>query len=309
MKTLAVRLPLAVLVVGTCGSMVPVGRAIADAAGPCSRTADAIRESCRADATNGFWLAKARCENPPTRDAVRTCRQQAKSEKMEAKAACADQHTARLRVCTDIGAGAYRPVIDPARFVSRVDNPYFPLPPGTTFVFESAAEHDEVFVTHTTKEILGVSCIVVRDVVRLRSNGEVVEDTLDYFAQDVAGNVWYFGEEAKQLDRGELIGIDGSWKAGRDGAQPGIVMQGTRVVGDVYRQEYAPGEAEDLARVVSLSESVSVPYGSFTNVLKTDDFSPLDDAVEQKFYAAGVGTVLETSADGERLELVNVTME
>jgi len=309
MKRLPLRLSLAVLVVeGTCGSLLPVRSAVA-AGGPCVRIADAILESCQADTTDELWLAKARCENLPTKDAVRTCRQEAKNEKADAKGACVDQHAARLQVCADVGTGVYRPAIDPARFVSRVDNRYFPLPPGTTFVFESATEHDEVSVTHATKTILGVSCTVVRDVVTLKPGGEVVEDTLDYFAQDVAGNVWYFGEEAKQFESGELIGIDGSWKAGRDDAQPGIVMEAQPAVGDVYRQEFAAAEAEDLARVVSLNESASVPYGSFTGVLKTEDFSPLDEAPEQKFYAAGVGNVLETTVDGERLELVNVTTE
>src|SRR6185369_9184112 len=116
-----------------------------------------------------------------------------------------------------------------------------PLVPGTTFVYEGQTAdgfgHDEFAVTHNTKVILGVTCVEVHDVATL--DGDVVEDTLDWFAQDNAGNVWYFGENSKQLEDGLVVGVEGSWTAGIDGAKPGIVMEAAPAVGDVYRQEFS----------------------------------------------------------------------
>jgi hypothetical protein len=237
---------------------------------------------------------------------------QADGDAKDAMGECGDQNEARLDVCRDLGGSAYHPVIDPANFVTGVDNPYFPLTPGTTLVYESQTpdglERDEVRVTHNTKMILGVSCIVVHDVVT--RNGNLLEDTFDWYAQDKAGNVWYFGEEAKQYEGDELVSIDGSWKAGRDGAQPGIIMEAHPLVGDLYRQEFLPKEAEDMGEVVALDASDAVPYGSFSGMLETNDFSPLEpDIVEQKFYAPGIGTVLEIDADGIRNELVDIITE
>ncbi|MBI3961123.1 MAG: hypothetical protein HY335_00085 [Deinococcus sp.] len=205
----------------------------------------------------------------------------------------------------------YNPLIDPANFVRTVDNPFFPLTPGTTFVYEAitpeGTERVEVFVTPETKDILGVTCTVVRDTVTL--DGELVEDTLDWYAQDRDGNVWYFGESARNYEDGVLVSTEGSWEAGVDGAKPGIIMEANPQVGDRYRQEYYVGVAEDMAAVVSLTESVTVPYGSFTNCLKTEDFTPLDPSViEYKFYCSGVGQVL-TLEGNVRSELISINIE
>jgi hypothetical protein len=145
-------------------------------------------------------------------------------------------------------------------------------------------------VTSDTKTILGVTCVVVRDTVTV--NDELEEDTLDWYAQDKQGNVWYFGENAKQYAGGLIVGIEGSWEAGVNGAQPGIVMKANPAVEDIYRQEFAPGEAEDMAEVLSLSETVTVPFGSYTNCIKTREFSALEpDVSEHKFYADDVGFI------------------
>jgi hypothetical protein len=206
---------------------------------------------------------------------------------------------------------AYQPQIDPADFVDVIDNPYLPLTPGTTMLYEGFSEEDpetERFeVTHDTKVLMGVTTTVVRD--RVYIGGELAEDTFDWFAQDRSGNVWYFGEASHDIENGEVVSTEGSWEAGVDGAQPGIVMLGQPQVGDAYRQEFYAGEAEDEARVVSLEDSVSVPYGPFNGVLVTKDRTPLEPKVlEKKFYARGVGVVLERHVRGGRgvLELVDV---
>jgi hypothetical protein len=201
------------------------------------------------------------------------------------------------------------PPFDAANFVSGIDNPYFPQVPGTKLLYEmdtdEGLEEVVVEVLSSTKTILGVVCTEVRDVVRL--DGEVVEDTLDWFAQDVDGNVWYFGEDSKSYDGGVFVGTEGSWEAGVDGALPGIVMLADPQVGLTYEQERAPGVAEDRATVRALGELVVVPFGSFPGCLRTEDFTPLEPGVaEDKYYAPGLGLVLEVDEDGERLELVDV---
>jgi hypothetical protein len=284
----------------------------APASTPCAKTAQDTNKSCQLDASSDYYIALAVCRNLTSEPQRTACSKQAFSDSKDAVAECAEQKLARIEVCQELGGGAYHPAIDPADFVAGVDNPRFPLTPGTTLVYEShtpdGLERNEVRVTHDTKTILGVPCIVVHDVVAL--NGVVTEDTLDWYAQDRKGNVWYFGEESKGYQGDELVSIDGSWKAGRDGAQPGIVMLAGPRVGDFYRQEFLPGEAEDMARVASLNASAVVPYGSFAGLLETEDFTPIEpDVVEQKFYASGVGTVLEIDAEGVRTELVSIVTE
>jgi hypothetical protein len=207
--------------------------------------------------------------------------------------------------------GGYNPFIIPAFFVSQIDNPYFPLVPGTTFFYEADTpdgfETSQTIVTRHTKTILGVTCIVVHDKVFL--DGSLIEDTFDFYAQDRHGNVWYFGEDSTTYDNGVPTGTEGSWEAGVDGAKPGIIMEAHPKVGDSYRQEYLAGVAEDRGDVLNLRKSVTVPYGAFTNCLKTKDYTPLEpNVVEYKYYAQGVGNVLVREG-GARVELVNVTTE
>ncbi|MBM3215179.1 hypothetical protein FJZ36_09730 [Candidatus Poribacteria bacterium] len=211
-----------------------------------------------------------------------------------------------------LDAQPYDPVIRAADFASGVENPYFPLRVGTIWVYEGdtddGREKVQVEVTDQTRDILGVACIVVRD--RVWIDGELEEDTLDWYAVDNDGNIWYFGEDSKEMRGGKVVGTGGSWEAGVGGAKPGIVMKAQPHVGDAYRQEYLKGEAEDMAEVLSLSASATVKFGSYKDTLQTKEWTPLEpDVVEHKFYAKGVGLVLETVEKGGegRVELISVT--
>src|SRR5260221_3766880 len=157
--------------------------------------------------------------------------------------------------------------INPADFTTVIDNPFLTYEPGTTFVSESPDGSLIVNfnVTRETKVVDGVTCLVVHDT--STEDGKLIENTFDYFAQDRAGNVWYFGEATQQIENGKVVGTEGSWQAGVDGAQPGIVMEAHPLVGDSYNQETAPGIAQDHGQVVSLTASIDVPYGSFDHLL------------------------------------------
>ena len=206
--------------------------------------------------------------------------------------------------------GKYDPDINPAEFVDAIDNPYLPLTPGSRWVYEGASdgevEHNEVVVTDERRTVMGVETTVVRDTVT-DAHGELVEDTLDWFAQDREGNVWYFGEESKDYEDGEVASTAGSWEAGVDGALPGIVMPTEPTVGFAYRQEYAEGEAEDMAEVIRVGVSRTVAFGHYDAVVVTRDWNPLEaGVVEEKYYATGVGLIFETKTVGgkERVELI-----
>ena len=201
--------------------------------------------------------------------------------------------------------------INPDIFVSEINNKFFTLVPGTTFVYESKTEdgieHVETYVTNKIKDVAGIKTTEVWD--RVWLDGELIEETFDWYAQDNSGNVWYFGEDSKEYESGTVISTKGSWEAGVDGAKPGIIMKASPKVGDSYRQEFYIGQAEDMAEILSLDESVTVPYGSFSGCLKTKDWTPLEpDKVEHKYYCQDVGSVtLEISVDGEeRMELIDI---
>jgi hypothetical protein len=196
----------------------------------------------------------------------------------------------------------YVQTIDPGMFIEGVDNPFFPMVVGSTFVFDGD-EHVEVKVLPETKEILGVRATVVSDKVLV--DGELVEDTRDWYAQDRQGNVWYFGERTAEYKNGEVTSTAGSWEAGVDGAQPGIVMLADPQAGDRYRQEFYAGEAEDLAEVTAVTGTVSSKAGSWSgpDVLVTEEWTPLEpDVRERKTYARGVGVVeIQTIKGGHGL--------
>jgi hypothetical protein len=197
----------------------------------------------------------------------------------------------------DVEGRPYRPSISPDDFVAVIDNPFMPLRPGTTFVFEGEGERIELTVTDETRVVMGVTTTVVRD--RAFEDGELVEDTFDWFAQDRAGNVWYFGEDTKEIEGGRVVSTAGSWEAGVDGAQPGVVMLADPRVGDRYRQEYYAGVAEDKATVIEIGTTLDGPLGPFDEVLVTEDFTPLEPGhVEHKSYAPGVGVVEERLVEG-----------
>jgi hypothetical protein len=204
----------------------------------------------------------------------------------------------------------YTPTL-PTAWAAAVTNSYFPLVPGTTY--EYRAQTDEgvetvvVEVLAQTRIVNGVTAVVVRD--RVSINGTVVEDTYDWFAQDAAGNVWYLGEDSKEIRNGQVVSTEGSWEWGKQGALPGIIMWADPAahVGENYRQEYFRGEAEDWARVVAVNQSVTVPYGAFSGCIKTEDWNGLErGGRETKYYCPTLGTTLEVGGD-ERVELVRVT--
>ena len=188
----------------------------------------------------------------------------------------------------------YNPVIDPANFVSEITNPYFPLKPGTIYKFEGTrdgvARRDEMTVTSETKVIMGVTTVVVRDV--SSTDTEIVEKTVDWYAQDKDGNVWYFGEDTAEYANGKVTTTDGTWMAGVDGALPGFIMKAAPKVDEGYRQEYRPGVAEDYAKVVKTDATAGGPTGQYTNVVVTEDTDLLDKAkFEHKYFAPGVGNI------------------
>jgi hypothetical protein len=203
-------------------------------------------------------------------------------------------------------------VPDPEDFVRGVNNPYFPLVPGSQYAYEGtlddgSIERIEIEILRRTRQIMGVTATILRD--RVFVDGELVEDTRDWFAQDEDGNVWYLGEAVDNYENGKLVNHDGSWEWGVDGALPGIIMwaRPARHIGEVYYQEYYPGVAEDQAQVLSVRASVSVPYGSFDRVAQTYDFTALDpEAQEHKFYAPGIGLVKEVDlVSGEEAVLIS----
>jgi hypothetical protein len=211
-----------------------------------------------------------------------------------------------------IQQGSYKPSIDPANFVATIDNRYFPLMPGTAFHYKGTEDHtaqtDDMVVTDQTKQILGVTCTVVQDTVS--ENGNPIERTFDWYAQDKQGNVWYMGEDSREMKNGRFVRASDSWESGVDGAQPGIIMPANPQPGEVYRQEYyPPGGALDQAHVLRLDGHVKVAYGAFKRVLVTEEWSPVEPQLEQKSYVAGIGEVEEhlTEAGHEQFELVSVT--
>lgn len=201
--------------------------------------------------------------------------------------------------------------VTPDDFDGRaVDNPLFPLPVGATWTLEGDTEdgHEivEIEVLGDTKDVAwGVTAVVVRDTVTV--DGELAEDTSDWFAQDLDGNVWYMGEETCEYEGDECVSTEGAWEAGVDGALPGVQMWAEPQVGQVYYQEYLEGEAEDQAEVVALDQAVSVTAGDYTGCMQSLEWTDLEeDSEEDKWFCPGVGFVLEETED-ERIELVEAT--
>jgi hypothetical protein len=294
-------------------ALVPVLPLDARGGDPCDKCAAKAKVACKSEAEATFWLTQANCALLSDQQERFECQIEAWETWAEDKQLCKEQLVARKQLCDATGGGYYDPEVDPDDFVTPIDNPWWPLLPGTTYVYEKETEDGleriEFMVTHETKEILGVACTVVHDVVTL--DGVLLEDTFDWFAQDTHGNVWYFGELSFEYEDGELAGTSGSWKAGEEFAKPGVVMFAAPIVGETYRQEFLLGEAEDAASVGSIGDSVSVPYGSFDDCLRTEEFTPLaPEVLEYKYYALGVGLVLELDPEsGERTELISIESE
>ena len=191
----------------------------------------------------------------------------------------------------------YNVNIDPTKFTSVVTNPYFKLTPGSVRLYVGTKDGvpmtSEFHVLSQTRTLMGVKCITVQDSVKL--NGSLEELTLDWFAQDNQGNVWYFGEDTKEYKNGVVTSTAGTWQSGVNGGLPGIAMQASPTTGPQYIEEYLPGVAEDMAQITSTTKSYTVPAGSFQNVVVTENRNPLDPSlIEHKWYAPGVGLIYET---------------
>jgi hypothetical protein len=199
----------------------------------------------------------------------------------------------------------------PSGFSARVDNPWYPLKPGSTYIYQGVKDgepsREVMTVTRRTKVVDEVPCVVVHDLLYLR--GRLEERTSDWYSQDAKGNVWYFGEKTAELDKnGKVTSTAGSWKAGVGGARAGIFMFAHPRPGRWARQEYYKGQAEDHFKVLSMRVSVTVPYISTTHAMLTKEWTPLEPGViDHKYYVRGIGTVLEQTAKGplERNELVS----
>jgi len=289
----------------------------------CDKTSSHAAGSCLYERLEEFQIHWANCLNIADQHDASVCFYESRAEKQEAREECTEQHAARDEVCDMIGPEQYDPEYELGDFVDpetigygdndTAPNPYFPLVPGTRWMYEAEDEVITVEVLEETIEIDGVKCAVVRDVVfetgdegdepeEDEDSGVPVEDTLDWFAQDKDGNVWYFGEISFNFEDGQIVDIEGSWKTGEDGAKPGIVMPADPVVGDVYRQEWLLGEAEDMAEVLSISAE---PELSEDNVgdcsegcLQTLEWTPLEgDSYEYKYFQKGVGMVQEADPE------------
>jgi len=203
---------------------------------------------------------------------------------------------------------------DPQGFTTRIDNPYWPMDPGTRWTYsetdqEGARLKVVVTVSDETKKIAnGVIARVVRDTVT--ENGEIIEDTFDWYAQDEEGNIWYLGENTAEFENGKLKTKEGSFEAGVDGAKPGIIMPADPKDGMQYRQEYYKGVAEDNGEILSTDEMVQVPFGQFEEALLTKDTITIEpNVLEYKLYARGIGPVLTlgvSGGPGSREELIKL---
>jgi hypothetical protein len=219
----------------------------------------------------------------------------------------------RLASAGIVAAGTPGPVFDPHNFSGHpIDNVWFPLTPGTRLIYkgddQGARGTDEFHITQRTRTILGVSCVVIDDSVI--DNGLLVEHTLDFYAQDDDGNVWYMGEKTAEYDSsGHVVSREGSWQAGVNGARAGVFMPADPHVGDSYEQEFYAGHAEDHFTITNMDASVSTPYGDFNHAMRTKEWTPLEPGIrDAKFYVRGIGEVLEKTVVGptETFKLVQI---
>src|SRR5215208_835336 len=215
---------------------------------------------------------------------------------------------------SDLPQGSEPVKLDPADFTTQIDNPYWPMTPGSVWVYretdaEGAMMRVEVTVTSKTKRIAnGVEARVVHDLVT--EKGHPVENTYDWYAQDSDGNLWYMGEDTKEYENGKIESTEGSWAYAVDGAQAGVVVPADPEQGMRYREEYYAGHAEDAAEVLNVDSQVQVPYGQFKRAMLTRNYSSLEPTVEaMKLYARGVGPVMELLVSGGsgRTELLSYT--
>ncbi len=297
---------------------------------PCKKNASAGYRSCREEIQEEFWEAVGNCVFESDLDEVAGCLADA-LDTGEAKEECRDVYDARIDICRDL-PGAYDPPFDPATFDDDFSsltnpNPYYPVGIGYAWHYETEDEAIAIDIRAATKLIEGVTCITAHD--EASEEGVVVESTDDWLAVALDGSVHYCGEislnfelfEGDDPEVPELVDIDGSWKAGRDDAKQGVLMQAVPAPGSIYRQEWAFGEAEDMAQVLSNSysygngegldfnvpEELAEHFCENENCVVTRDFTPLEPGVEErKYYARGVGLFLEVGQEeGDFVPLVD----
>ena len=298
----------------------------------CIAAAGSSALACNFAAKDDLFAARAICMDSSAD--LPSCLDAAREEFDETLDECGAIQTSQLEVCELTSDAAHNPEFGPdfaANFVdplaigvSETPNSWFPLVQGNQWKYEGSFEEDGEIITETitvtvenkTKLIDGITCLVVRDVVEV--DGEVIEDTDDWFAQDVAGNVWYCGEEVKDYETfeddepplAELVSDDGSFKAGVDGDKGGILLPQVPNVGDVFRQELSIGNAEDVVEIIALDgDENAIAAACNSACLVTRDFTPLEpDANENKYYAPGVGLIVEIDLNtGDRVELIEFT--
>ena len=300
----------------------------------CSATATYMFQACKEEVGDDFYTALANCTNISDREERRDCLREARVERREANGLCREQRRARAELCDAVGEDRYEPDFDPDDFeddFTNLQHPnlYFPLMIGNVWEYEAAGESNTVEVLGKTKLIDGVTCIVVHDRVE-KADG--AEDTDDWHAQRADGTVFYCGESVRDLEvfpgdnpqDPELVAIDGSFKAGRDGDLPGISFLGAPMDGDSYRQEQSLGNAEDWATVLStsygfgndpeLDEHVPQALADMlcsNDCIVTGELTPLEpDLFDRKYYAPGIGLFLEVDTEtGEINQLVDCNFD
>jgi len=324
------RLALGFMVV-TCSAS--GARSGAATGGYCTQTANTLLDACRAGVRDDGAVGKAVCINIAGTSSRNRCFHDLDNSQDEAEQLCLDQRDTRLDACAVLGESRYDPDFRPARFDDPKHpsnpNPYFPLGVGKHWEYRSATQVDTVDVVNETKRIAGVTCIVIRDLVY--EGGLIHESTDDWYAPAKDGSVWYFGEEVKDYEafdgdnpkRAELVSIDGSFKAGRDGAKPGIIALALPTVGDVYLEEFSLGNAEDVTEILSttysyghdrvLDENVPAELARrfcAGNCIVTKNYSLLEPGLfARKYYARGIGTILEVENTGEVVQLVKCNFD
>jgi hypothetical protein len=301
----------------------------------CSATAQAVFRACGNQTLDDYWIGIGLCINESEGRDRSECFTDLKDSHAEATDECAAQLKARNALCKEVGEGRYDPEFEPKDFDADFrnltnPNPYFPLGIGNRWEYHSADETDVVQVLDRTKLIDDVRCIVVRD--EVSQDGVLTEGTNDWYAQAKDGNVWYCGEETATFEtfkgdrpkKPELVGIEGSFKADRDGDKPGIIFLANPMVGQFYIEEESLGNAEDATEILAVDYS----YGKNPkldqlvppklaqvlckkNCVVTRNFSPLEPGVlERKYYAPGIGVFLETAPQtGEVVRLVKCNFD
>ena len=301
----------------------------------CSASARMLYAACGFDASDDFFSGKAQCLD--SSDPLEDCLSVVAVEQEETLEECDDVFGARLELCEELDDAPHEPAFGPdfvANFVDPLEigatvtpHTFFPLVTGNRWVYEGTFLDDDgeevtetitVVVTDKVKLIEGIACVVVND--RAEENGVVIENTDDWYAQDTDGNVWYCGEIAQNFEsfdgddpeEPELVDIEGSWKAGREGNKPGILIPAVPEVGDVFRQELAYADAEDVIEILSLEGTEAAPAAACAgDCLVTRDFTPLEpDAEEEKYYAPNIGLILEVNPEtGDRVELIELDLQ